>query len=190
MANAESQQPRRLSPTRDCEPLDQASHPLDRTTQTTADHPSTASTISTSQGLSSSPPVGSPPSSCRLRSRLLNTLGIEKKQKQPLSTSSQKEQKATLDRRNSFHEQLKSDYGVPVYRSNRGRFNSLVSLVSSSISSAESSSLSPQRRSRGVSFDQAVQVQLIPSCNEYSSRMRRVLWMAPIEMQENAARNW
>ena len=172
-------------------------------------HPSQAVDSVRLRSFRAKPPSANSASASRIRSSLLNKLGIAQKSSNVPSSNKQSQAaqtstasslgKKTLDRRNSFHAILKADHGIPDYKAIE---NASLSSSSSSSLASSTSSFSPNRvncsvlsdkrtyrRERGVSFDTAVEVQLIPMCSDYSNRIRQVLWTDPKEMQATAARN-
>jgi hypothetical protein len=82
-----------------------------------------------------------------------------------------------------IRETLHSDFGTA---------SEVLELESLSSLSSSSSSSSPMRRSkdRAVSFDSTVTVYAIPSRSAYSDHIRCSLWISPMELQQNAARNY
>jgi hypothetical protein len=131
------------------------------------------------------PPICEKSDSGRIRDRLLNRLGIEKEH----------HIQETPDRSNvsalrhsedvAFDELLKADYGMPDARlAERIR----VSRADLATSPGKDSPLLKNLR-KGVAFDASVKVLPIPSRTCYSNRIRNELWMAPEEIQQNAARN-
>ena len=141
-------------------------------------------------------------SSCRIRSRLLNSLGIEKDQAAAASMAAARAHEPSplvlRGQNDALDMVLKADHGKPD--------KSLEKLKKQSANKDEIIAASPgdrvvsyfptlsrsvdeQGAERGVFFDTAVKVHLIPARSDYSQRMQTALWTPQEELQQNAARN-
>ena len=148
-------------------------------------------------------------SSCRIRSRLLNSLGIDSAKEQAaaaasLARATKNEPSPLVLRGNNdaFDMVLKADHGKPdksleklkKESSNKDEIiaaspgDRVVSFPPTLLSTTTTTT-DEQLAARGVFFDTAVKVHLIPARSDYSQRMQAALWTPQEELQQNAARN-
>lgn len=127
--------------------------------------------------------------SFRIRSRLLNRLGIEKEHAVG-AVRSEPSSLVRLGEQNAFNELLKADHGQPdkcleeKTRSSACCEESLATSPGKECVLEEQMALEKQTR-----FDANVKVIPIPSRSQYSDRIRSALWTDATEIQQNAARN-
>jgi hypothetical protein len=129
----------------------------------------------------------------RIRSRLLHRLGFEPTPYPTALPSLSKGPFATTTSRRiaeSFHENLKADYGLPDLSTCSDETADGSTSSSSSYGSTKSEANSGMCRKKSVSFDAAVTVHPVPTRFDFSDRIRGFMWTPASEMQENAARNY
>ena len=145
-------------------------------------------------------------SSCRIRSRLLNSLGIEKEQQEALMGAPRATEPSPVVLRgqhDAFDMILKADHGKPDKGLERFKKQSTnkdqviatspgdpmkTFLLSNPFSSCTYKA-NEEVGSRSVCFDAMVKVHPIPARCDYSQRMQAALWTPQEELQQNAARN-
>jgi len=137
----------------------------------------------------------------RIRSRLLNSLGIEKERAAYMAAAAranvEPSEAVQRGQDDAFHVVLKADYGKPDRRLESLRNSTDKVVVSTGPGDDEGDGGNSKMLVEGgnpvtdreVTFDVAVKVHPIPARSDYSQRMHAQLWTPQEELQQNAARN-
>lgn len=125
-------------------------------------------------------------SSQAIRSRLLTRLGIEKETVvSAVSARTEVSRVVQKGQEEAYNVALKADHGRPDRCLEEK--NTIEALATSP--GAVDCVLEKQANRGSVCFDASVKVHPIPARSDYSQRMRSVLWVPQIEIQQNVARN-
>jgi hypothetical protein len=136
-----------------------------------------------------------PADAAKIRSRLLNRLGITKDRPSPSLSSTRKSCSLpkTLARVPVLRDSLKDDHGRRDKVLQRMLLESTSSSPSSDLSMLSVSPGKPVcgvlKRPRLVSFETSVEILPIPKHEAYSDRIRSSLWPTGTELKQNIARN-
>jgi len=129
---------------------------------------------------------------CRIRSRLLNSLGIEKEHAAYFAARTEPSTAVQRGQDDAFNVVLKADHGkVDKGLEQQRKISSEEEVIAASPGNNKPMLLGsdPAVEGRGVCFDAEVTVHPIPRRSDYSSRMHAALWTPAEEIQQNAARN-
>jgi hypothetical protein len=121
----------------------------------------------------------------QIRSKLLLKLGIEKGYTGSSGLANEASRVVQQGQDDAFSVALKGDYGRPDQTLERSKH----SIESLATSPGNDNVLQKDTKRGNVCFDASVKVHPIPARSDYSKRMRSVMWVSPMEIQQNAARN-
>lgn len=121
----------------------------------------------------------------QIRSKLLLKLGIEKGYTGSTGLSNEPSRVVQQGQEDAFSIALKGDYGRPDQSLERSKHP----IASLATSPGIDNVLQKDTKRGNVCFDASVKVHPIPARSDYSKRMRSVMWVSPMEIQQNAARN-
>jgi hypothetical protein len=121
----------------------------------------------------------------QIRSKLLLKLGIEKGYTGSSGLSNEPSRVVQQGQEGAFSIALKGDYGRPDQSLERSKHP----IESLATSPGNENVLQKDTKRGNICFDASVKVHPIPARSDYSKRMRSVMWVSPMEIQQNAARN-